>query len=131
MLQTGIKGEAKEIVNEANCALTMKSGELKVYATPSMIALMEQAAYKSVSAELEEGKGTVGTLMNVSHISATPLGMEVTAKSQLVEIDRKRLVFKVEAFDECGKIGEGTHERFIIDDQAFQEKTDNKQKKTL
>lgn len=131
MLQTGIKGEAKEIVNEANCALTMKSGELKVYATPSMIALMEQAAYKSVAAELEEGKGTVGTLMNVSHISATPLGMEVTAKSELVEIDRKRLVFKVEAFDECGKIGEGTHERFIIDNQAFQKKTDNKQKKTL
>ena len=131
MLQTGIKGEAKEVVNEANCALTMKSGELKVYATPSMIALMEQAAYKSVAAELEEGKGTVGTLMNVSHISATPLGMEVTAKSELVEIDRKRLVFKVEAFDECGKIREGTHERFIIDNQAFQEKTDNKQKKTL
>ena len=129
MLQTGIKGEAKEVVCEENCALTMKSGELKVYATPSMIALMEQAAYQSVAAELEEGKGTVGTLMNVSHISATPLGMEVTAKSRLVEIDRKRLVFEVEAFDESGKIGEGTHERFIIDNQAFQEKTDNKQKK--
>ena len=126
MLQTGIKGEIKEIVSEKNSAAAMKSGELNVYATPSMIALMEQAAYKSVAGELEEGMGTVGTLMNVSHISATPLGMEVTAKTELIEIDRKRLVFHVEAFDERGKIGEGTHERFIIDNRKFQEKTDNK-----
>ena len=126
MLQTGIKGEVKEIVSENNSAAAMKSGELNVYATPSMIALMEQAAYKSVAGELEEGMGTVGTLMNVSHISATPLGMEVTAKTELIDIDRKRLVFHVEAFDERGKIGEGTHERFIIDNRKFQEKTDNK-----
>ena len=126
MLQTGIKGEVKEIVSENNSAAAMKSGELNVYATPSMIALMEQAAYKSVAGELEEGMGTVGTLMNVSHISATPLGPEVTAKTELIEIDRKRLVFHVEAFDERGKIGEGTHERFIIDNRKFQEKTDNK-----
>ena len=119
MLETGIRGEAKEVVSEINSAQAMKSGELKVYATPSMIALMEQAAYKSVAAELEE-------LMNVSHISATPLGMEVTAKSELVEIDRKRLVFKVEAFDERGRIGEGTHERFVIDNEKFQEKANNK-----
>ena len=126
MLVTGIKGECKERVTEKNTAASMKSGELAVYATPSMIALMEQAAYKSVAGELEEGKGTVGTLMNVSHISATPLGMEVTAKTELVEIDRKRLVFHVEAFDEWGKIGEGTHERFIVDNEKFQEKANNK-----
>ena len=126
MLQTGIKGEVKEIVSEKNSAAAMKSGELNVYATPSMIALMEQAAYKSVAGELEEGMGTVGTLMNVSQISATPLGLEVTATTELIEIDRKRLVFHVEAFDERGKIGEGTHERFIIDNRKFQEKTDNK-----
>lgn len=126
MLETGIKGEAKEIVSEKNSAAAMKSGELNVYATPAMIALMEQAAYKSVAGELEDGKGTVGTLMSVSHISATPLGMEITAKSELIEIDRRRLVFQVEAYDERGKIGEGTHERFIIDNEAFQEKTDNK-----
>ena len=126
MLTVGIQGEKKEQVTQENTALTMKSGALKVYATPAMIALMEQAAYKSVAAELEEGKGTVGTLMNVSHISATPLGMEVTAKSELVEIDRKRLVFKVEAFDERGMIGEGTHERFVIDNEKFQEKANNK-----
>ena len=81
MLATGIQGEKKEQVTQENTALTMKSGALKVYATPAMIALMEQAAYTSVAGELEEGQGTVGTLMNVSHISATPVGMEVTAKS--------------------------------------------------
>ena len=126
MLQIGIKGECHEPVTEKNSAASMKSGELAVYATPSMIALMEQAAYKSVAPELEEGKGTVGTLMNVSHMSATPIGMQVTAKTELIEIDRKRLVFKVEAFDERGKIGEGTHERFIVDNEKFQEKANNK-----
>ena len=85
MLATGIQGEKKEQVTQENTALTMKSGALKVYATPAMIALMEQAAYTSVAGELEEGQGTVGTLMNVSHISATPVGMEVTAKSELVK----------------------------------------------
>ncbi len=82
-----------------------------------MIALMEQAAYTSVAGELEEGQGTVGTLMNVSHISATPVGMEVTAKSELVKVDGRKLVFHVEAYDERGKIGEGEHERFIIDNE--------------
>lgn len=126
MLEVGILGETKEVVTEKNTAAAMKSGELQVYATPSMIALMEQAAYQSVAQQLEAGKGTVGTLMNVSHISATPLGMEVTAKSELIEIDRKKLVFKVQAFDERGKIGEGVHERFIIDNAAFLEKTNQK-----
>ena len=91
-----------------------------------MIALMEEAAYKSVQGELEEGKGSVGTVMNVKHLSSTPIGMEVTAKSHLIEVDRRRLIFKVEAFDERGKIGEGIHERFIIDNEDFQKKTDNK-----
>lgn len=126
MLKTGITGEMNEIVNQANTAATMKSGTLQVYATPAMIALMEQTAYTSVQDELEEGQGTVGTRMEVSHISSTPLGMEVTAKSKLVSIDRRKLVFEVEAFDERGKIGEGIHERFIVDNKSFQEKTDNK-----
>lgn len=126
MLKTGITKEVTEKVTDKNTAKTMKSGELNVYATPSMIALMEQAAYTSVAGELEEGKGSVGTLMNVKHISATPVGMEVTAKSELVEIDGRRLCFHVEAFDERGKIGEGEHERFIIDNAKFQQKADNK-----
>lgn len=126
MIKVGITGEAKDQVTENNIAKTLRSGELKVYATPAMVALMEEAAYKSVQDELEEGKGTVGTEMNVKHLASTPIGMEVTAKAELVEVDRRRLVFKVEAFDERGKIGEGIHERFIIDNEKFQEKTDNK-----
>ena len=126
MIKVGIVGEVKDIVNDRNIAKTLRSGELKVYATPAMVALMEEAAYKSIQSELEEGKGTVGTLTNIRHIDSTPIGMEVTAKSELIEVDRRRLVFKVEAFDEHGKIGEGIHERFIIDNDSFQNKTDNK-----
>ena len=126
MLKAGIIKEITEKVTDKNTAKTMKSGELNVYATPAMIALMEQAAYTSVADQLEEGQGSVGTLMNVKHISATPVGMEVTAKSELVEIDGRRLVFQVEAFDERGKIGEGEHERFIVDNVKFQQKADSK-----
>ena len=126
MLKAGIIKEITEKVTDKNTAKTMKSGELNVYATPAMIALMEQAAYTSVADELEEGQGSVGTLMNVKHISATPVGMKVTAKSELVEIDGRRLVFQVEAFDERGKIGEGEHERFIVDNVKFQQKADSK-----
>jgi predicted thioesterase len=126
MIETGIKGEATELVNERNSAATMGSGELQVYATPAMVALMEQAAWKSVAGELEEGQGTVGTSMNIKHLASTPLGMKVTAKSELTAVDRRKLVFTVEAYDETGKIGEGTHERFIVDNKAFQEKADAK-----
>ena len=79
-----------------------------------------------MDSELEDGKGSVGTSMNIKHIASTPIGMEVTAKTELIEVDRRRLVFKVEAFDERGKIGEGIHERFIINNEDFQKKTDNK-----
>ena len=126
MLQTGIKGEVKEIVSEKNSAAAMKSGKLNVYATPSMIALMEQAAYKSVAGELEEGMGTVGTLMNVKHVSASPVGMEITCETELTEVDGRRLVFTVKAYDTKGLIGEGVHERFVIVNEKFQAKTDSK-----
>lgn len=126
MLQTGIKGEKSVVAEAANSAKVMKSGTLDVFATPAMVALMEQAAYTSVQNELEEGQGTVGTRMEVSHISATPLGQTVTAKSELTAIDRRKLTFSVEAYDENGKIGEGVHERFIVDNKSFQEKADQK-----
>lgn len=122
----GIKGEARDIVNENNTAATMKSGELRVYATPAMIALMEQAAYKSIADELKDGQGSVGTLMNVQHIAATPVGMQVRAESELFAVEGRKLTFRVEAFDERGKIGEGIHERFLVDNQKFQQKADTK-----
>ena len=126
MLNTGIKGSASEIVTNEKTAVAVGSGGLSVYATPAMIALMEKSAYESVQSLLEEGSGTVGTLMNIQHISATPVDMKVTAESELIAIDGRKLTFKVTAFDEVGKIGEGTHERFIINNEKFQAKTNSK-----
>ena len=125
-MKTGIRGEQMIIVTEQQTAKYLGSGELAVFATPCMIALMENTAYKSVQPFLDPGQGTVGTLLNVKHLAATPVGMEVRCETRLIEIDRKRLVFEVEAFDACGLIGEGTHERFIIDTQKFMQKANGK-----
>ena len=111
-----------EIVSSGNTADKVGSGLLPVYATPSMIALMEKCAANCVADGLEDGKTTVGTKVDIEHISATPLGMKVTCKATLVEIDGRRLVFSVEASDEKGLIGKGTHERFIIDVDRFMQK---------
>ncbi len=125
-MEVGITGRQKIIVTADQTAEAMGSGLLPVYATPAMIALMEHTASNSVAGELEEGQGTVGTLLHVKHVSATPVGMQVTCEAKLVEIDRKRLVFEVKAFDEAGLIGEGTHERFIIEREKFMEKAESK-----
>ena len=109
------------MVTEQNTARAMGSGTLEVFATPAMVALMEAAAYRSVAEALEPGTGTVGTLMNIQHVSATPVGMRVTA-----EIDGRRLVFTVKALDEAGVIGTGTHERFIVADEKFMAKAEKK-----
>ncbi len=126
MIQTGIKGHQETVVTEEMLASNVGSGLVKVYATAMMIALIEKAAVYSVEPYLESGQGTVGTLVNVTHCSATPLGMKVHADTELVEVDRRRLVFKVAAYDERGLIGEGMHERFIIDNARFQAKADSK-----
>lgn len=126
MLEIGIKGHREQIVTEELTAAHIGSGLVKVFATPMMIALMESTCAGSVEASLEEGQGTVGTHVDVSHCAATPVGMRVHCDSELVEIDRRRLVFKVAAYDERGLIGEGQHERFIIDSAKFQAKIDAK-----
>jgi len=125
-LKAGIKGEAKTVVSEANTAIALGSGGVPVFATPAMIALMENAALTSVEPYLPEGHTTVGIKITSSHIAATPLGMEVVAKSELTEIDGKRLIFQVEAYDAREKIGEGTHERFIINREKFMQKNEEK-----
>lgn len=125
-MEVGITGKKTIMVTEDKTAKVMGSGMLPVYATPAMIALMENTASTSVQTVLEEGQGTVGTLINVKHVSATPVGMEVTCETKLVEVDRKRLVFEVKAYDAAGIIGEGTHERFIIDNQKFMGKAEGK-----
>ena len=119
MPEIGIKGCAETVVDGSNTAKFIGSGELEVFATPHMIALMEQAAQASVAPFLEAGQGTVGTLIRVSHDAATPVGMRVRAETELVAVDRRRLCFEVAAYDECGLIGKGTHERFIIDNEKF------------
>lgn len=126
MLETGIKGTKEITVTNELTAKTMKSGTLDVFATPAMIALMEEVAYKSVAPELEEGCGTVGTMMNIKHVAATPVGMKVTCETELVKVDGRALTFSVKAYDECGLIGEGEHERFIVDDAKFQSKANGK-----
>ena len=122
MIEIGIKGHKEQIVTPAMSAARVGSGLVDVFATPMLVALVEQTCYESVLPYLDEGQGTVGTLVNVAHTAATPIGMRVWCESELVEVDRRRLVFKVKAFDECGPIGEGTHERFIIDTAKFFEK---------
>lgn len=125
-MEIGIAGKQEIVVTKELTAEVIGSGLLPVYATPSMIALMENTASKSVEEFLEEGQGTVGTSLNIKHLSATAVGKAVTCESKLIEVDRKRLVFEVKAFDETGLIGEGIHERFIIDNKKFMERTLNK-----
>ena len=126
MLQPGIKGKQTIVVTPAQTAAYYGSGALEVFATPAMVALLEETAWRSVQPYLEEGQATVGTRVDVRHLAATPLGGKVTCESELVEIDRRRLVFKVDVFDEKTKVGEGTHERFIVDVEKFQAKANAK-----
>lgn len=128
MVETGIKGRLEQTVTPEMSAARVGSGLVDVFATPMMIALVERTCNESVLPCLEEGQGTVGTLVNVTHTAATPMGMHVWCESELVEVDRRRLVFKVKAFDECGVIGEGVHERFIIDMAKFTAKVQGKTK---
>ena len=125
-MEPGIRGEVIFTVEESGSAKTMGSGALDVLATPKMIAMLEKAAWESVQPYLEEGCGTVGTWMNVTHDAATPLGMQVRCTSELTAVDGRKLSFRVEAFDERGPIGQGTHERFIIRNESFQNKTNAK-----
>ena len=126
MLETGIKGTGTVTVNEENTAKAMGSGTLDVFATPALIALMEETCWRSVANELEEGSGTVGTLLEIKHTAPTPVGMKVTCESTLTEVDGRRLVFEVIARDAKGFVGEGKHERFIIQNEKFQMKANAK-----
>ena len=127
-LKPGIKGTAQVTADLTNTAEAVGSGILKVFATPMMIALMEKAACDGVAPYLNEDEGTVGITVNITHEAATPVGMKVTAEAELTEVDGRRLVFNVEAFDEVGRIGGGTHERFIIKNGKFQAKADQRGK---
>jgi len=114
-LRPGLVGEARTTVDETNLASTFGPSGVDVYATPAMIALMENAAINAVDHLLAAGSVSVGTRLDVRHLAATPPGLEVRARAELAEVDGRRLVFRVEAFDPAEKIGEGSHERFVVD----------------
>lgn len=124
----GLVGEATLIVDETHTASHSGSGGAEVLATPVMIALMEDAARSSVDSLLKQDQLTVGVNLNVSHVAATPVGMRVTARSELVVVEGRRLTFKVEAYDEREKIGEGTHVRAIINLNRFMARVADKAK---
>lgn len=127
-MEIGTKGEQKFVVTADKLANQVGSGLVAVYATPMMIAAIENTAAGSVAPYLEEGKTTVGTLVNVSHVAATPEGMEVRVETELTEIapNGKMLTFKVAAYDEAGLIGEGTHQRAIVAKERFEAKAQAK-----
>lgn len=121
-MEIGIRNQEEMIVTEEKTALAMGSGTLRVLATPAMIALMENTAKNSLAEELEEGSTTVGTALNIKHVSATPVGMKVRCESELTAVNGRALTFSLKAWDEAGLIGEGEHERFIVYAEPFAEK---------
>lgn len=125
-LKTGISYTAKQTVERKDTAAEYGSGLVEVFATPAMIALMENAALKTVLPYLGEEHNTVGFEVNIKHLKPTPIGMQVDCTATLNEIDGKKLVFKVVATDEEGKIGEGTHTRYIINSKKFMDKLKQK-----
>ncbi|MBQ1985284.1 MAG: thioesterase family protein [Clostridia bacterium] len=125
-MEIGLKHTITEVVTAQKSAEQVGSGLLPVYATPAMIALMEKCASECVAPYIEAGRSSVGTALNIKHLSASPIGMQITCTATLTEVDGRRLVFSLEASDEKGPIGEGTHERFIIDIDRFMAKCQSK-----
>lgn len=130
-LKIGITAQVGKTVSEDDTAVKFGSGGVRVFATPMMVALMENAALNAVDPHFGEDSATVGLSLNVKHLAATPVGMKVTAAAELIGIEGKKLTFKVEAYDEQEKIGEGIHERYIIKLSKFLEKANQKSSKVL
>jgi fluoroacetyl-CoA thioesterase len=125
-IKIGTKGYKEDFVRKENTAAAIGSGAVEVFATPAMIALMENAALDAIAPFLEENQSSVGTNISTSHLAASPLGIKVWATAEVAEVDRRRIVFAVKAFDEKEMIGEGTHERFIIQTDKFLAKAKSK-----
>ena len=118
-LTIGINAEVSLTVTESDTAAKWGSGLVPVFGTPSLVALMEAAAVKALDGHLPDGRTTVGGHIDVHHLAATPVGMQVRARAELVSIDVRKLTFQIEAWDELEKIGEALHERFVIDKEKF------------
>lgn len=124
-----IVGSTKQLsvtVDKTNTAATLGSGTLPVFGTPAMIALMEKTAVTCIADQMPEGFSSVGTRIEVSHLSASPVGAEIRCEVFLTEVDRRRLVFSCKAFDNAGLIGEGIQERFVVEDAKFLAKSESK-----
>lgn len=119
MIEIGLKHESQVVVSQSNTAKALGSGDMEVFATPAMVALMENAAMMAVAKNLDEGASSVGVEISTSHIKASALGATITASAELVAIDGRKLSFKVKAWDEAGTIGEGNHTRFVVDRERF------------
>lgn len=122
MLTVGLKYTSEVVVDAGNCASAVGSGGLEVFATPSMVALMENAAMNAVASFLPEGSTTVGAEINTTHIKPSAPGVTIKAVATLVAIEGRKLVYKVAAYDGADCIGEGTHVRFIVDVERFMAK---------
>ena len=122
-MNIGEKNEVEITVTDEITAKSMRSGSLPVLATPFMVALMEQAASELCDKYIEEGLSTVGTALNIQHLAPTPVGAKVRAVATVTEYDGRKICFDVEAYDEAGLIGKGTHERFTIKIDKFMQKT--------
>ena len=121
-ITVGMKGEVSTLVEREDTAKEVGSGSLLVYATPCMVALMEGAACEALGDALGEDKTTVGIELNIQHLSATPVGLEVRAEAEVTAVDGKIITFELKAFDEVGEIGKGTHKRAIVSVQKFLDK---------
>ncbi len=118
-IEAGLKGRAETVVTDANTAAAVGSGLAPVFATPCMIALMENAAVQALQPCLGPEEGSVGTRLDVSHDAATPVGMKVWAEAEVTAVEGRKITFAVSAFDESGPIGGGTHQRFLIHTEKF------------
>ena len=125
-ITVGMKALVEADVEREDTALEVGSGSLLVYATPCMVALMEGAACEAIAEAIPENQTTVGIALNIEHLSATPVGMEVRAEAEVIAVEGKIITFEIHAFDEVGEIGKGTHKRCIVNSQKFLEKTYNK-----
>lgn len=125
-ITVGMKGVAETTVEYEDTAAEVGSGSLLVYATPCMVALMEGAACEAIAEAIPEDQTTVGIALNIEHLAATPVGLEVRAEAEVTAVEGKIITFELHAFDEAGEIGKGTHKRCIVNSQKFLDKTYSK-----
>jgi predicted thioesterase len=118
-LRPGLVGEATTTVRVGNTANEVVTGAVPMFSTPSMVGLMEHASWNAIADYLSDGETSVGTVVDIKHLAASPIGLDVTARAEVVEVDGRRVRFRVEAHDPSEMIGEGWHERFIVDVERF------------